>query len=107
MQYNKCNNVLHSSILLLFLLFRFCDLRKQLCLHSEWRTPWGPTAGEEEPSGWQDVNTPDYLKEVTDGQFVNISIRGYEKNSSSGFPREDYYAFHVVSMYGMFSMWKY
>ena len=67
----------------------------------------GPTAGEEEPSGWQDVNTPDYLKEVTDGQFVNISIRGYEKNSSSGSPREEYYAFHVVSMYGMFSMWKY
>ena len=59
-----------------------------------------PTAGEEEPSGWQDVNTPDYLKEVTDSQFVNISIKGYEKKSSSGFPREEYYAFHIVSMYG-------
>lgn len=57
-----------------------------------------PTAGEEDPSGWQDVNTPEYLKEVIDGQFVNISIKGYEKKTSTGFPREEYYAFHIVSM---------
>jgi len=57
-----------------------------------------PTAGEEDPSRWQDVNTPEYLKEVIDGQFVNISIKGYEKKSSTGFLREEYYAFHIVSM---------
>lgn len=42
---------------------------------------------------------PEYLKEVTDTKFLNISIKGYEKKSStSGFTKEEYYAYRVVSM---------
>ena len=43
---------------------------------------------------------PEYLEEVTDVKFQNISIKSYEKKSSTGiFPREEYYAFRIVSMY--------
>ncbi len=43
---------------------------------------------------------PAYMKKVTDVKFLNISIKGYEKkSSSSGFAKEEYYAYKVVSMY--------
>ena len=42
---------------------------------------------------------PEYLQEVTDLKFMNISIKGYEKKtSSSGFTKEEYYAYRIVSM---------
>ena len=42
---------------------------------------------------------PEYLKEVSNVKFLNISIKGYEKKTStSGFTKEEYYAYHVVSM---------
>jgi hypothetical protein len=43
---------------------------------------------------------PEYLK-VEDGmKFLNISLKGYEKKtSSSGFTKEEYYAYRIVSMY--------
>lgn len=52
----------------------------------------------EETGEWQELNPPDYLKQVTDLQFVNISIKGYEKKTTTGFPKEEYYAFRIVSM---------
>ncbi len=59
-------------------------------------------AGEEvkaaEENGWQDVSPPEYLKQVTDLKFLNISIKGYEKKSSTGFPKEEYYGYRIVSM---------
>lgn len=41
----------------------------------------------------------EYLK-VEDGvKFLNISLKGYEKKtSSSGFTKEEYYAYRIVSM---------
>lgn len=42
--------------------------------------------------------TPDYLKEVTDIKFQNISIKGYEKKSTGSFTRDEYYAYKIVSM---------
>lgn len=43
---------------------------------------------------------PEYLNEVSDVKFLNISIKGYEKKTvSSGFSKEEYYAYRVVSMY--------
>ena len=50
------------------------------------------------PSEWTEVSPPEYLKEVTDLNFVNISIKGYEKKTTSGFPKEEYYAYHIVAM---------
>ena len=42
---------------------------------------------------------PEYLKEVTNIKFLNISIKGYEKKTStSGFSKDEYYAYRVVSM---------
>ena len=42
---------------------------------------------------------PEYLREVTDLRFMNISIKGYDKKtSSSGFTKEEYYAYRIVSM---------
>ncbi len=42
---------------------------------------------------------PEYLKEVSDVKFLNISIKGYEKKTlTSGFTKEEYYAYHIVSM---------
>ena len=55
--------------------------------------------GQEEGSEWQTVSGPEYLREVKGEQFVNISIKCYEKKTSTGFPREEYYGFHIVSMY--------
>lgn len=47
----------------------------------------------------QEEDTPEYLKEVTDLRFLNISIKAYEKkSSSSGFSKEEYYAYRIVSM---------
>ena len=43
--------------------------------------------------------TPEYLKEV-DVKFLNISVKGYEKKTvSSGFTKDEYYAYRIVSMY--------
>ena len=52
----------------------------------------------EETGEWQELNQPDYLKQVTDLQFINISIKGYEKKTTTGFPKEEYYAYRIVSM---------
>ena len=42
---------------------------------------------------------PEYLEEVTDVKFLNISIKSYDKKtSSSGFTKEEYYAYRIVSM---------
>lgn len=44
-------------------------------------------------------DTPEYLKEVNDVKFLNISLKGYEKKTvSSGFTKDEYYAFRIVSM---------
>ena len=59
----------------------------------------------EEGDGASSANTkreeeaPEYLK-VEDGvKFLNISLKGYEKKtSSSGFTKEEYYAYRIVSM---------
>ena len=43
---------------------------------------------------------PEYLKEVGNVRFLNISLKGYEKKTgSSGFTKEEYYAYRIVSMY--------
>ncbi len=42
---------------------------------------------------------PEYLREVTELKFQNISIKGYEKKAAAGFTREEYYAYRIVSMY--------
>lgn len=43
--------------------------------------------------------TPEYLKEVDDVKFLNISVKGYEKKTvSSGFTKDEYYAYRIVSM---------
>ena len=44
------------------------------------------------------LNPPEYLKEVTEMKFVNVSIKGYEKKTSTGFPKEEYYGYRIVSM---------
>lgn len=44
-------------------------------------------------------DSPEYLQEVTDVKFQNISIKGYEKKAAGGFTREEYYAYRIVSMY--------
>ena len=42
---------------------------------------------------------PEYLREVTNLKFMNISIKGYDKKtSSSGFTKEEYYAYRIISM---------
>lgn len=47
----------------------------------------------------QEEEKPEYMREVTDSKFLNISIKGYEKKtSSSGFSKEEYYAYRIVSM---------
>lgn len=55
--------------------------------------------GVEDVSKKQVEDQPEYLKEVSNVKFLNISIKGYEKKTStSGFTKEEYYAYHVVSM---------
>ena len=50
-------------------------------------------------SGKKQEETPEYLKEVTDVKFLNISLKGYEKKIvSSGFTKDEYYAYRIVSM---------
>ena len=46
---------------------------------------------------WE-VALPEYHRVVTDLRFVNISIKTYEKKVGGGFPREEYFAFRIVSM---------
>lgn len=46
----------------------------------------------------EETHTPEYLQEVTDVKFQNISIKGYEKKAAGGFTREEYYAYRIVSM---------
>ena len=41
---------------------------------------------------------PEYHRLVTDLRFLNISIKTYEKKTGGGFPREEYFAFRIVSM---------
>ena len=57
------------------------------------------TEGSEDPSNKQEEDLPEYLKVVDDVRFLNISLKGYEKKaSSSGFTKEEYYAYRIVSM---------
>ena len=52
-----------------------------------------------EPERELEEDAPEYLKEVTDCKFLKISIKTYDKKtSSSGFSKEEYYAYHIVSM---------
>lgn len=46
---------------------------------------------------WEDVR-PEYHRVVKDLRFLNISIKTYEKKTGGGFPREEYFAFRIVSM---------
>lgn len=47
----------------------------------------------------QEDDTPDYLKVEDNVKFLNISLKGYEKKTSaSGFTKEEYYAYRIVSM---------
>lgn len=56
-------------------------------------------AGQEpEDSDWQSVERPQYLREVEDVKIINVSIKGYERKTSSGFPKEEYFAYRLVSM---------
>ena len=41
---------------------------------------------------------PGFHRVVTDMRFVNISIKTYEKKTGGGFPREEYFAYRIVSM---------
>ena len=57
----------------------------------EAKSPSGKESREEEK--------PEYLREVSDFKFLNISIKGYEKKTvSSGFSKEEFYAYRIVSM---------
>ena len=51
-----------------------------------------------EEQDWED-GRPEYLREVSDLRFLNISIKTYEKKTGGGFPREEYYAYRIISMY--------
>ncbi|XP_064396570.1 sorting nexin-4-like [Halichondria panicea] len=42
--------------------------------------------------------SPEYLREITELKFQNISIKGYEKKAAGGFTREEYYAYRIVSI---------
>ena len=53
---------------------------------------------EESQENLEETEEPEYLKQVTDLKFMNISIKGYDKKTSSGFPREEYYAYRIISM---------
>lgn len=55
-------------------------------------------AASQEPEDWQSVEHPLYLREVEDVTIINVSIKGYERKSSSGFPKEEYFAYRLVSM---------
>lgn len=58
-----------------------------------------PAVEEQERSGTAKKPEAEYLKVVDDVQFLNISLKGYEKKvSSSGFTKEEYYAYRIVSM---------
>lgn len=46
---------------------------------------------------WEDAR-PEYHRVVKDLRFLNISIKTYEKKTGGGFPREEYFAFRIVSM---------
>ena len=55
--------------------------------------------GEVTSSEEQKNDKPEYLKEVLDEKFLNVSINGYEKKTStSGFSKDEYYAYRIVSM---------
>ena len=51
----------------------------------------------EEEDDWED-GKPEYHRVVTDLRFLNISIKTYEKKTGRGFPREEYFAYRIVSM---------
>ena len=55
-------------------------------------------AAGQESEDWQSVERPLYLREVDDVTIINVSIKGYERKSSSGFPKEEYFAYRLVSM---------
>ena len=41
---------------------------------------------------------PEYHRLVSDLRFLNVSIKTYEKKTGGGFPREEYFAYRIVSM---------
>ncbi len=52
-----------------------------------------------EPNKKSESDTPEYLRVVDGVKFLNISLKGYEKKtSSSGFTKDEYYAYRIVSM---------
>lgn len=55
-------------------------------------------AAGQESEDWQKVERPLYLREIENVKFINVSIKGYERKSSSGFPKEEYFAYRIVSM---------
>ena len=61
----------------------------------------GNSMGDDEKKGevtdWVD-GTPMYQWKVTDLRFLNVSIKTHDKKTGGGFPREEYYAYRIVSM---------
>ncbi len=57
-------------------------------------------ASEDIATAEKEDEIPEYLREVHDVKFLNISMKGYEKKTvSSGFSKEEFYAYRIVSMY--------
>ena len=54
--------------------------------------------GESGAKSDSEAPKPGYHRVVTDMHFVNISIKTYEKKTGGGFPREEYFAYRIVSM---------
>ena len=44
------------------------------------------------------IVTPDYLLTDSEVAFKNISIKAYERKSTTTFPKEEYYAFEIITM---------
>ncbi|KAL5510784.1 hypothetical protein EMCRGX_G006385 [Ephydatia muelleri] len=40
----------------------------------------------------------DYQKEVRDVRLLNVSIKGYDKKTGTGFTKEEYYAFRIITI---------
>jgi sorting nexin-4 len=54
--------------------------------------------GESGAKSDSEAPKPGYHRVVTDMHFVNISIKTYEKKTGGGFPREEYFAYRIVSI---------
>lgn len=54
-----------------------------------------PEPAAREGDGKQQV---DYQKEVRNVRLLNISIKGYDKKTGTGFTKEEYYAFRIIAI---------